>query len=146
MSLHIELLEESFDLIAPRGAELVAAFYERLFVLDPDLGVLFAEVDLERQRGMLLSALVLVRRSLRSLDKLVPTLVALGARHEQYGVRAEHFAPVGKALLETMSETAGPLWKAEYTPAWVAAYTLISKTMLSGYQKNAAGEESRAVA
>jgi hemoglobin-like flavoprotein len=135
MPLSITTLEESFDLVAPRGAELVATFYRRLFTLDPELQALFAGTDMETQRGMLLSALVLVRRSLRDPERLVPTLVALGTRHERYGVRPAHFAPVGRALLEALAEVAGPAWTEEYTAAWLAAYGVIRDTMLSGYQR-----------
>ncbi len=36
MSLPVDLLEESFDLVAPRGEELADAIYRRLFELAPE--------------------------------------------------------------------------------------------------------------
>jgi hypothetical protein len=48
---------------------------------------LFAGTDLRRQKGMLLAALVLLRKSLRNLDAVVPALRGLGARHVAYGAR-----------------------------------------------------------
>jgi hemoglobin-like flavoprotein len=132
MTLQIELLEESFDLVAPHGEELVAAFYDRLFASDPALRPLFAHTDMARQRGMLLAALVLVRKSLRNLAALVPALVAMGRRHAGYGVRPEHYAAVGAALLATMAEIGGTAWRDDYTAAWAAAYAVVRDTMLSG--------------
>lgn len=41
MALKVKLLEESFQEVAPRGEEFVAAFYERLFMLYPEVKPLF---------------------------------------------------------------------------------------------------------
>ena len=81
MTLDLEALETSFDLVAPRGYELVDVFYERLFAAAPAVRPLFAGTDPRRQNAMLLAALVLVRNSLRNLDAIVPKLRELGARH-----------------------------------------------------------------
>ena len=81
MSLNLEALETSFDLVAPRGDDLMDTFYRRLFIAAPAVQPLFAGTDLRRQKAMLLSALVLLRKSLRDLDAIVPNLHALGARH-----------------------------------------------------------------
>ena len=90
MSLDLEALETSFDLVAPRGDELMDTFYARLFATAPAVKPLFAGTDLRRQKGMLLGALVLLRKSLRDLGAIVPTLRQLGARHVAYGARPEH--------------------------------------------------------
>jgi hemoglobin-like flavoprotein len=90
MSLDLEALETSFDLVAPRGEELMDEFYARLFAAAPAVRTLFPR-DLQKQKTMLLSALVLLRKSLRDLDAIVPTLRTLGARHVAYGARPEHY-------------------------------------------------------
>lgn len=145
-ALRVELLEESFDLIAPRGEELVATFYDHLFTIDPTLRSLFVRADMARQRSMLLAALVLVRKSLRNLSALEPALVSMGARHQGYGVRPAHFATVGAALLATMAEIGGADWRAEYTAAWATAYAVVCDTMLRGSAEAAAAEIAGAVA
>ena len=63
-------------------------FYARLFAAAPAVKPLFAGTDLRRQKTMLLGALVLLRKSLRDLDAIVPKLRDLGARHVAYGARA----------------------------------------------------------
>ena len=95
MHLDLETLETTFDLVAPRGDELMDIFYARLFAAAPAVRPLFDSTDLDRQKGMLLSTLVLLRRSLRNLDAIVPTLRGLGARHVAYGARPEHYIVVG---------------------------------------------------
>ena len=56
MSLDLHSLESSFDLVAPRGDELMDVFYGRLFAAAPAVRPLFAGTDLKRQKGMLLGA------------------------------------------------------------------------------------------
>ena len=72
MSLDLQSLETSFDLVAPRGDELMDVFYARLFAAAPAVRPLFAGTDMRRQKGMLLGALVLLRKSLRDLDSSPP--------------------------------------------------------------------------
>src|SRR5207249_7401939 len=78
MTLKLEALETSFDLVAPRGDELMDVFYARLFAAAPAVKPLFAGTDMTRQKSMLLAALVLLRKSFRDLDAVVPTLHKLG--------------------------------------------------------------------
>lgn len=132
MSLDLDALETSFDLIAPRGDELMDEFYARLFAAAPAVKPLFAGVDLKRQKGMLLSALVLLRKSLRNLDAIVPTLYGLGARHVAYGARPEHYPVVGQVLIASMAAVAGDAWTAEYERAWSDAYDVVAGAMLAG--------------
>ncbi|MBE2317449.1 flavohemoprotein [Solirubrobacter sp. CPCC 204708] len=130
MDLHA--LEISFDLVAPRGDELVERFYADLFATAPAVVPLFADTDMARQRQMLLSALVLLRRSLRNLEAIVPTLRELGARHVAYGARSAHYPIVGSVLIGAMAEVAGDAWMPEYTRAWSEAFELIAQTMIEG--------------
>ena len=132
MSLNLEALETSFDLVAPRGDELMDVFYSRLFAAAPSVEPLFAHVDLKRQKSMLLAALVLLRKSLRDLDAVVPTLRNLGARHVAYGALPEHYPVVGAVLLTSMAEIAGDAWTQEYQDAWSEAYGIVAGVMLEG--------------
>jgi len=132
MSLDLHALESSFDLVAPRGDELMDVFYARLFAAAPGVRPLFAQTDLRRQKGMLLGALVLLRKSLRDLDRIVPTLRELGARHVAYGALPEHYPVVGEVLIASMTEIAGDAWLPHYTDAWVGAYGIVAGAMIDG--------------
>lgn len=132
MALDVEVLEESFDLVAPQGDELIKRFYDRLFETAPSVQPLFADVDMERQRQALLNMLIVLRESLRDLDDIVPDLEDLGARHIEYGALAAHYPVVGEVLIGTMAEIAGDAWKPEYTDAWQEAYGVVQGVMLSG--------------
>lgn len=131
MALDLELLEESFDLVAPRGDELMDEFYGRLFATAPSVRPLFPD-DMRKQKTMLLGALVLLRKSLRNLDGIVPTLRMLGAKHVAYGTKPEHYPVVGTVLIAAMAAIAGPAWNADYERAWAAAFDVVATTMLEG--------------
>jgi hemoglobin-like flavoprotein len=132
MHLDVEALETTFDLVAPRGEELMDVFYTRLFAAAPAVRPLFASTDLKRQKAMLLSTLVLLRKSLRNLDAIVPKLRALGARHVAYGAEREHYVVVGRVLIASLAEIAGEAWRPEHELAWAAAFAVIADAMLSG--------------
>jgi hemoglobin-like flavoprotein len=131
MSLDPDILEQSFDLVAPEGDRLMDEFYARLFVAAPAVRALFPH-DLARQKRKLLEALVLLRGSLRTLDAVVPALRQLGARHARYGARAEHYPVVGAALIASMRAVAGPGWREEYDVAWERAISTVASAMLDG--------------
>ena len=132
MNLDVEALETSFDLLAPRGDELVDDFYRRLFAAAPAVQPLFAGVDMKRQKAMLLGALVLLRNSFRNLDSVAPKLRAMGARHVGYGATAEAYPLVGQVLLASMAELAGDAWTPGVEAAWARAYDLVASVMLEG--------------
>jgi hemoglobin-like flavoprotein len=132
MPLELDSLETSFDLVAADGERLVDVFYARLFAAAPAVKPLFARSDLRRQKSMLLASLVLLRKSLRDLDAIVPALRALGARHVAYGARPEHYPVVGEVLLASMAHVAGDAWRTEYDRAWAAALEVVTGVMLEG--------------
>jgi hemoglobin-like flavoprotein len=129
--VNLEALETSFDLVAPRGDQLMDEFYSRLFAAAPAVRPLFPD-NMNRQKVMLLGALVLLRKSLRDLDSIVPKLRDLGARHVAYGAKPEHYPLVGSVLIASMAAIAGAAWTAEYEAAWAEAYDIVATTMLEG--------------
>ena len=136
MTLDLENLETSFDLVAPRGDELMDEFYSRLFAAAPAVRPLFPD-DLKKQKTMLLATLVLLRKSLRNLDGIAPKLRELGARHVEYGAKPEHYPVVGATLIASMAAVAGDAWKPEYEHAWSSAFELVAGAMLEGAEQAA---------
>jgi hemoglobin-like flavoprotein len=126
--MDLDALETSFDLVAPRGDELMDVFYARLFRTAPAVAPLFSDTD----KATLLEALMLLRRSLRNLPAIVPELHALGARHVEYGAEPSHYPVVGAVLIASMADVAGPGWRPEYEDAWAEAYSVVAGTMLAG--------------
>jgi|SRR5687767_4652534 methyl-accepting chemotaxis protein len=130
--MDLDALETSFDLVAPKGDELVEIFYARLFETAPSVKPLFASADMTHQRTMLLSALVLLRKSLRDVDSIVPALKRMGARHVGYGAAPAHYPVVGEVLIGSMAEIAGPAWEPRFERAWGEAFAVVAGAMLEG--------------
>ena len=130
----IELVQSSFAQVAPIAGVAASLFYDRLFELDPALRGMFRG-DMVEQGKKLMTMIGTVVGGLKSLDRIVPGIQALGARHAGYGVRDEHYDVVGAALLWTLAQGLGAAFTDEVRDAWTAAYTLLANTM-----KDAAAE------
>lgn len=135
MNLDLDALETSFDLVAPHGDELMDVFYARLFTAAPAVRPLFPASEMQRQKTMLLATLVLLRKSLRNLEAIVPKLRHLGARHVAYGAQPEHYPVVGEILIASMAEIAGSAWTPEYAQAWGEAFGIVAAAMLEGAER-----------
>jgi hemoglobin-like flavoprotein len=107
-------------------------FYARLFAAAPAVKPLFARTHLGKQKTMLLDTLVLLRKSLRDLDAVVPKLRELGARHS--GLRRGGRALPGRrrGLIASMAEIAAEAWRPEYERAWGEAFAIVAAAMIEG--------------
>lgn len=132
MSLNVQLLRGSFDLVVERSPRLTHRFYEILFERYPQTLAMFPPHRRERQEGMLTEALVAVLDHLEDAPWLQSALHALGAKHLDYGVTPEMYDWVGDALLRTLAEAAGDAWSPDLKAAWAAAYGAISGLMQEG--------------
>src|SRR4029453_7658802 len=97
--MDIDALETSFDLVAPKGDELMDIFYSNLFAVAPSVKPLFDGTDMAKQHAMLLSARARRRTPLPTPAPAVPPLRPLAARHVAYGARPEHYPVVGNVLI-----------------------------------------------
>lgn len=139
-SSQIDLVQSSFVQMALVAEDVASMFYWRLFTLDPELRAMFRG-DMKEQGKKLMTMIGTVVGNLRNLEKIVPGVQALGARHAGYGVRDEHYETVATALLWTLEQGLGHAFTDEMRDAWAAAYTLLANVM-----KDAAAEAREAVA
>ncbi len=121
MSINIELLESSFNLVALRADEMINLFYRRLFSEHPELRPMFPD-DMGEQEKHLADALSTIVGYLSDPELLKGYVSELGLRHIDYGVQREHYAIVGQTLLTTLAEVAGDAWTDEMYNAWADAY------------------------
>lgn len=126
----IALLETTFAEVRASQDAAAALFYERLFVNDPSLRLLFTASDMAAQGRKLMAALSLAVNSLRKLDALVPVLEGLAVKHVTYGVERNHYETVGKALIETLSLSFGDRFTAEIRNVWTETYQLVAGVMM----------------
>ncbi|UYN95003.1 MAG: hypothetical protein KIT25_23805 [Enhydrobacter sp.] len=125
----IRLVQSSFATVAPIAATAADLFYGRLFEIAPQVRAMFPD-DLSEQKKKLMAMLGTVVAGLNRIETLLPAVRALGQRHAGYGVKAEHFAPVGAALLWTLEQGLGEAFTPEVKEAWTIAYGVLSQTMI----------------
>jgi nitric oxide dioxygenase len=130
-SNEISLVRASFARVA--GIQEVAAdlFYDRLFVLAPRLRKLFP-ADLSQQKRKLMQMIAAAVNGLTDLDKLVPVVKTLGARHAGYGVTVADYTVVGEALLWTLEQGLGDEFTPQVRSAWTKVYIVLAATMQAG--------------
>ena len=139
--LDVALIEKTFALLAPKGPEIVADFYGRLFGKHPSLRALFRNTSPEKQQAHLLAALGFAVKNLRNPKVLSAALESMGARHNGYGAVEAHYPVVVDTMLESLAKAAGPLWSAQVSREWKTALTAVSQMMISGSKKAALKEK-----
>jgi hemoglobin-like flavoprotein len=122
-------VQQSFAMVAPVADEAAALFYGRLFEIAPQLRPLFRG-DMAEQGHKLMATLAVVVNGLTRLEAILPAASALARRHVDYGVRPDHYRPVGLALLWTLERSLGSQWTPDLAAAWTAAYTTLSDYMI----------------
>ncbi len=126
----IAQVQSSFAKVAPIAEQAAAIFYDRLFVMAPAFRAMFP-ADMREQRKKLMATLGVVVGGLGDLGSVLPAATTLARKHVGYGVKPEHYAVVGGALLYALEQGLGKDWTAELADAWTAAYTLLSDYMIA---------------
>jgi hemoglobin-like flavoprotein len=125
---HVQLVQETFEQVRPIAETAAALFYGRLFELDPSLRHLF-HGDMKQQGAKLMATLALAVNGLSQPETILPAVKHLGRKHAGYGVRDEHYATVGAALLWTLEQGLGEAFTPEVKAAWTEAYMLLAGVM-----------------
>ena len=133
----IDLVQASFARVAPVSDAAARVFYARLFEIAPELRPMFRG-DMVEQGRKLMAMLAAVVHGLRDMPALLRGAGHLGERHVGYGVRPEHYAPVGMALIETLAEALGDHFTAEMRTAWADTYGALSGAMVEAAYPKAA--------
>ncbi len=136
----VALIRFSFAKIMPIAEEAAALFYGRLFEIAPEVKLLFCG-DMTEQGRKLMATLAVVVNGLSDLETILPAASVLAKKHVAYGVRAEHYMPVGVALLWTLERGLGDEWTSDLAAAWTNAYTMLSEYMIGeAYGRREAAE------
>lgn len=132
----VELVQTSFEQVAPIADTAAALFYSRLFELDPAIRPMFT-AELSDQGRKLMQMLAIVVHGLKVVTDVMPAVQSLGKRHAGYGVTAEQYQTVGEALLWTLGQGLGDAFTPEVRDAWTTAYTIVAQTAIgAGYSQN----------
>ncbi len=141
---HVELVQRTFADVS-RDPELAAEyFYGELFRRAPETRAMFAE-DMSVQRSTFMEALEAAVRGIEDADALFAQVSDLGRRHVEFGVREDHYAEVGAALIWALEQGLGDGFTDETREAWTRVYALIAEVMImSGAQRGVPGGAAEA--
>ena len=110
-----------------RHPEFSTAFYDRLFVVAPQVAPMFGDVESQRQKlADELGAMVSLLGDLPALDQRAREL---GERHRGYGVRSAHYRVARTVMVDTLHEVLGDEFGPEDEDAWNRATMLITELM-----------------
>ncbi|MGE0765625.1 MAG: globin family protein [Hyphomicrobiaceae bacterium] len=124
----VKLVQESFKKVVPIAPQAADLFYGRLFEIAPEVRPLFP-ADLTEQKKKLIAMLATAVNNLHQVETIVPAVQDLGRRHVNYGVKAEHYKPVGAALIWTLDKGLGDAFTPDVKAAWIETYTTLETVM-----------------
>jgi hemoglobin-like flavoprotein len=124
----VKIILLTFSQVTSNKDRVGQMFYERLFAIAPETRPMF-KGDMAEQSRKLMDTLALAIGSLRDMPSLVATLESLALRHVDYGVRDEHYATVGEALIWTLEKGLGEAFTSDAREAWTALYGEIAQIM-----------------
>ena len=124
----IELVQGTFEKVAPIADQAAEIFYGKLFEKDPSLKPMF-KGDMKDQGKKLMSMIGTAVNGLNNLEAIVPAVQNLGKGHVAYGVQNKDYDTVGAALLETLDVGLGEEFTPEVKEAWTEVYTVLATTM-----------------
>jgi hemoglobin-like flavoprotein len=127
----IELVKSTWSMVAAMDPVTVGGlFYSRLFEIAPQLKPMFHNPIPEQSRKLLAMVNYVIIK-LDKLDDILGEVSKLAQRHTTYGVKPEHYAIVGEALLWTLEKGLGEDWSDEVKDAWTECYSVLSGAMIA---------------
>lgn len=125
----VDVVRSSFEVVADRADDAARHFYKKLFSIAPEVRPMFTS-DMKAQGRMFVSMLSNVVDRLGRPEEIAPLLEGLAIRHRDYGVRPEHYGPVGAALLYAIAYVHQDEFNREIRGAWVEAFSLLANGMI----------------
>lgn len=136
----IARVQSSFSKVVPIKEAAAELFYGRLFDIAPEVRPMF-KGDMKEQGRKLMMTLGIVVNGLKDLPSILPAAEALAVKHNGYGVKPEHYKPVGEALIWTLEQGLKDEFTPETRSAWIDAYTTLSGAMIAASARKPAAAE-----
>ncbi|WNM59238.1 response regulator [Candidatus Nitrospira allomarina] len=139
----ISRIQESFEVVASHGEQIVFRFYHVLFDKFPEFQTFFSQAQLAQQYAAFLSGFRTLVMHMENSEELRSSLVQLGERHRKYGIKSKHYPPVVYALLHVLMELGGESMDGKTYDAWENFLHLMRAIMLEAYSLEMLPGENR---
>lgn len=126
------LVKATAPVLKTHGEALTRHFYARMFKGNPELKQIFNQGHqmAGRQQQALAAAVAAYAEHIDDPSVLLPVLERVAHKHVSLGVRAEHYAIVGRHLLASIREVLGEAATGELVDAWAAAYGQLADLLI----------------
>ena len=136
-SHQINLIRSSWAKVSAMDTVVVGTlFYGKIFEIAPDARDMF-RAEIPEQSKKVFSMLNYVISKLDSLEDIIGEIAKLARRHTTYGVKEEHYAVVGNALLWTLEKGLGTDWNEDLKEAWSDCYSTLATAMINAAEYTA---------
>lgn len=125
----IAAVEANFELLAPRGADLLDAFLDELPRSAERSNVVLLGAAVGARRMSVLRVLGVVVKHLRYPTTLRALLHTLGKQHDRMLVPPEHYPVIRDALLAAMGRVSGAGWSEALARDWMTAMDAVFEEM-----------------
>lgn len=110
------------NIVLPAGEDLLWSIYGQLFSEYPEVKPVFSDVDMHKQKDVLLEYMTSILENLDKPKNLKTAISKLVEYHRLIGLRQEHHTLVGKVLQDTFGEQFGDQWTDKRQGNWEKAY------------------------
>ena len=125
----VSMVQDSFKKVVPIADTAADLFYDRLFTIAPDVKPLFPS-DLREQKKKLITMLATRRhQSAPGRYDSSRRCRTSASGMSPMALPAQHYAPVGAALLWTLEQGLGPDFTPPVKAAWTEAYVTLAGAM-----------------
>jgi hemoglobin-like flavoprotein len=111
-------------------------FYGKIFEIAPGAREMFNKPIAEQSKKVF-AMLSYVISKLDRLEDVIGEIAKLARRHATYGVKEEHYAVVGNALLWTLEKGLGEDWNEDLKEAWADCYSTLATAMINAAEYTA---------
>ena len=131
-----KLVQKSLILVRPIADQVAESFYAHLFEVNPHLRKLF-KGNMKRQGAMLMTSLELAVSGLDNMERILPSVRALGERHVTYGVKPAYYPLATDSFLWALEHHLGNRFTPALKEAWREAFNALVKVMSSAARDSA---------
>lgn len=136
-----QLVKATAPMLREHGETLTRHFYKRMFEHNPEMKQIFNQGHQRAgsQQQALAMAVTAYAGQIDDPSVLLPVLTLVANKHISLGIRAEHYAVVGRHLLAAIREVLGAAATDELVDAWAQAYGALAEVLIGlenqGYQE-----------
>ena len=133
----IDIIKSTVPVLREHGLTITTTFYELMFKNNPEVRHLFSE---DRQKSgaqakALAMTVLAAAENIDNLEKIMPVVNRIGAKHVEANIKPEHYPIVGNNLLLALKEVLKENATDEILDAWGKTYGVLAEIFIDVEKK-----------